>query len=535
LISNYFKGVVLLAIFLFILPFFYIVKISFVYTNDIWPHLYQTLLPLYLKNTFLLTGGTALLATILGVFSAWTVTFYDFPTRKILIWALLLPFAFPTYIMAYIYTDIFDYPGPIQSILRNVMNWSSKKDYWFPEIRSLEGAIILFSLALYPYIYLFTRKALLEQSLSIRQMAEVLGIRKIKILFKISWPLTRPAILVGVFLVIMETITDFGTVDYFSLNTLSLGIYNVWINMGSLESAVQISLITLVIVLIIIFLERIQRFKKTHIETQGQKITYKIINRKYKWIFFLFNWLLILLGFGIPFIVLIKYSLQYFINNNYYQISIEEFFILSKNSLLIAISISFLTSFIALILVKIIIKSKSLWLKSIFPIFSIGYALPGTVLGVGVLLIIVNLNPFFEGYLFISGTLLAVVYAYVIRFITIPIGAIETGYKKISPNIYYSATLLIPKWWKILLIIDFPLMKKSIFTASIIVFVDVMKELPLMLMLRPINFETLATNVYNFASDENIEQACLSALTIVLIGILPIIFLSKSIDQKQKS
>lgn len=528
--------IILITLSIFLSPVFFILKLgigSWDVEGEMWKHLYQTMLPLYVSNTLILIIGSGFLATVLGILTAWIVTFYRFPGRNYLVWLLLLPFAFPSYLIAFIYTEIFDYPGPIQTILRTWTDWGPQ-DYWFPEIRSLPGAIIFFAISLYPYVYMFARKAFLEQSQFLQQTAQVFGLSSRQLFFKISWPLTRPAIVLGVFLVMMEILADFGTVSYFSIPTLSLGAYNFWINMGSLEGAIHIAIITLILILAMIYLEKWQRSKKRHFENNQQPLPQRKLQLPQATLAIIITGIPILIGFIIPFLVLIYFSIITLRGQNSHT-TITEYLLYSWNSISLAFLIASLTCVIAFLIVKAVVTHKSKVIHTVLPAFSIGYALPGTLLGIGIIPVVMSINVLIENIFFIGGTLLVVIFAYVIRFIIIPLGSIETGHRKISENIYHSANILGKTRWERALTLDIPLLKKCIFTAFIIVFVDVMKELPLMIILRPLNYENLATHVFTYASNENLTLASPSALTIVLLGLLPVILLTRHIDHARKT
>lgn len=532
------RGIVtLLSLILLLLPVFFIVKIGLNSIQDqeyLWYHLYNTLLPTYLINTFVLTLGVAALSLLFGITSAWMITFYNFPSRKYLVWMLFLPFAFPAYLIAFVYSDFLEFGGPVQTWWRAWLGITPGTAYFFPEFRSMGGAILFMALVYYPYVYMFARKGFLEQSTVIQNAAKIFGLNSFALFFKVSWPLIRPAISVGIFLVMMETIADFGVVSYFSISTLTLGAYNFWINMGSLEGAIQIALITLSVVMVVMFFEKWQRSKKRHYEQHSQPLIRKPTRGFALLGMLMFNWLLVGLGFIFPLSIL-AYNAIRLLSNNGIEENISDYVIHSWNSLSLAAGTATFTVLAALLIIKLTAFHHSRLVKATLPVFSVGYALPGTILGIGIIPVVMGLNTLIGNWIFLGGTLFAISYAYVIRFISIPLGSIESGHKKISENIYLSSKIFGKSRWSTLFQVDLPLLKNCLLTGFVIVFVDVMKELPLMIILRPLNYETLVTHVFSYASVENLSQASLSAITIVLLGVIPIMFLTQTIDEARIS
>ncbi len=525
----------LLTSLFFLIPVFSIIYLSLNSVENVWTHLLETVFFVYLKNSLLLTGGVGVLAFVFGVGSAWFIACCDFPSKKILSWALLLPFAFPAYIIFYIYTDLLEFSGVVQIFIRNFMGYESKADYWFPEIRSLPGAIILFALVLYPYVYLIARKAFLEQSQSLIETAEMLGLSRLKIFYRISLPLARPAIIVGVILVVMETLNEFGAVEFFSISTLSLGIYNVWINMSNLGGASQIGLFTLIIVMLIIALERAQRKKQKQLQTENSiKKTIPLKGVKMVLVL-LFSWALVGFGFLIPLLTLFTHSFK-----SYSTLGFSELFDLIQNSFLLSVLASFITITLGLFIIFQMRFNQTFMIRLFSKLYYFNYAIPGVIMAIGIMVpfnqVLIKFVDFWEetlGFssnLFIFSSLIILLLAYSFRFISISIGSFDSTLKKVSYNLDASASLLGLKNFNIFMKLHFPLLKKAIFTAFLIIFVDTMKELPMTLILRPFNFDTLATTVYSFASNELIEDAALPSLFIVLIGVLPTIILNKNIN-----
>ncbi len=502
-----------------------------------WGHLFSTVLPSYATNTIFLMIGNVFGVCLIGVPTAWLVTSYSFPGRNIFSWALILPLAIPAYIIAFVYTDVFEYSGAFQVYLRNIFGWNNAKDYWFPDIRSISGAIFVMSFVLYPYVFLLCRTSFYQNSVKFYEASTTLGYNSWNTFFKLSLPLSRPALVVGCSLVMMETLADFGTVDYFSIKTLTLAIFNVWLGMGNSAAAAQISIVILFFVFGLLYIEKTARNKKEYHVTESNNffIKRKKLSGLKCLIAIIICSIPLLIGFIIPTSILIYYSLLTFeisINNSYYELIINSF------------GLSFLASIITIV-AAIIIASGHRMYGNKFIFFTrlslLGYAFPGAVLALGILIPLAyidnSIDKFFLYYfnvstgLILSGSIFALLFAYLIRFIAIGFGSIDSGYLKINKNIDMASISLGNTKTKTISNIHLPLLRPSILIASIIIFVDTMKELPATLILRPFNFDTLATNVYQLASDELLEQSSLSALTIVLVGVFPLIFLTRKISK----
>ncbi|MEH6652282.1 MAG: iron ABC transporter permease [Motiliproteus sp.] len=506
-------------------------------SENIWSHLAETVLPHYITTTLLLMGGVGALSVIIGVGTAWLVTMCHFPGRRFFEWALLLPFAVPAYVIAYVYTDLLEYSGPLQIILRDLFGWSSARDYWFPDIRTLEGAILMLALVLYPYVYMLSRAAFLEQSANIQAASRTLGCTPFQSFYRVSLPMARPGIAVGLSLVSMETINDFGTVDYFAVKSLSAGIYDTWLNMGNLGGAAQIASMLLIFVVLLISLERIGRSQQKHFSGADR---YRALNT-----YPLRGWraagaivvcgLPFIAGFAIPVLVLGNYALQ-----NFESSWNDQFLRIAGNSFFLSALAAFLCCGIGLLLAYSKRLHSSRLLLTAVRSAGLGYALPGAVLAIGVIIPFAafdnSLDSFMREHfdistgLLLSGTAFAIVFAYVVRFVTVATGSIESSLAKVTPTMDMAARSLGLNSMQTLRQVHLPLIRGGLLTGALVVFVDCMKELPATLILRPFNFDTLATQVYQFASDEMIEQSALSALLIVLVGLIPVILLSRSIS-----
>ena len=519
------------------LPVLALIFSAFSADGDLFRHLADTVLFDYLANTLGLVAGVVLLSLLFGVPTAWLVAMCQVPGRRALQWALMLPMAMPSYIVAYVYTDLLDYSGPLQAGLRTLFEWSRPADYWFPAIRSLGGAAWVLALVLFPYVYLLARASFLEQSVSLIHSSRLLGCNPWQSFRRLSLPLARPAIMVAVSLVAMETLADFATVHFFAINTLTTAVYDTWLGYGSLATAAKLSCMMLLAVVLLIALERRSRqrqqvFQKSMGHEQPLRYPLKGVSR---WLAGLWCWGLVLAGFGLPFVILLDYGVRYF------ELSwTPEFLRFAGNSLLISALTALLAMAIALLLG--FFRRLDGGVKSLLPlrIAAMGYAMPGTVLAIGVLVPLTALdfgiNDLAEWLggqapgLLLTGTLTAIVFGYLVRFVAIAIGSVESSMGKISPSLDLAARSLGQGTGGMLRRVHLPLVRRGLFAGAMLVFIESMKELPAALLLRPFNFETLATHVYQFVSDEMLERGALGAIVIVLVGLVPLIWVNRSLD-----
>ncbi|MFT7371964.1 MAG: iron(III) transport system permease protein [Oleiphilaceae bacterium] len=522
------------------LPILAVLYLAFFPDENAWPHLISTVLPSYLKNTLILMAGVGFLTLAIGTGAAWLVATYDFPGKRWLSWALLLPFSMPAYVVAYTYTDLLEYAGLIQTGLRSIFSWNSSQDYWFPEIRSMGGAILMMSLVLYPYVYMLARAAFLEQSISLYRIARSLGSSPFQFFYRVSLPIARPALAVGLALVLMETLNDFGTVDYFAVRTLTAGLYDTWLNMGNLGGAAQIAVLMVLVVTILISLERYSRRKQKQFNSRnpGAPIPTIRLTGKYAYGAFILAFIPVLFGFLIPFLILSYYAI------NYFDISWSSKFVTyALNSFSLAGMAAIITLVLGLILAYTKRTNKNKATRFFVGFASLGYAVPGAVLAIGIIIPLAAFDNFVDSImreyfqistgLILSGTVFAIVFSYSVRFLAVASGSIESSLDKITPNMDMASRSMGHSHLSTLIRVHIPMIRRGALTAMLVVFVDCLKELPATLILRPFNFETLATQVYQFASDELLERSALSALVIVLVGIIPVILLDKSISKKQ--
>lgn len=522
---------------LVIMPIAAVIWLAFNPSENIWPHLISSVLPVYVESTLLLLAGVGALSLFIGVSTAWLVTLCNFPGRRVFEWALLLPFAIPAYVIAYIYTDLLEYAGPVQSTLRELFGWSSARDYSFPEIRSLGGAVLMLSLVLYPYVYLLARSSFLEQSVNIRDASRTLGCSAWQSFFRISLPIARPAIAVGLALVAMETLNDFGTVDFFAVKSLSAGIYDAWLNMSNLGAAAQIATLMMLFVVLFIWLERTSRAKAKQFSGADRfkrLERYNLTGGKAA-AATLLCLAPVLFGFLVPLAELGSMTL-----NHLDQFSDSRFLQQASNSFLLSSGAAIFTAILALLLAYSQRLNPNLaGLRFAAKLAHLGYALPGAVLAIGVIIPFAAFDNTLDSWmrdtfdistgLLLSGTPFAILFAYSVRFLAVSSGSIESSLAKVTPSMDMASRSLGANSFDTLKRVHLPLIRTGLLTALLVVFVDSMKELPATLILRPFNFDTLATAVYQFASDEKLEAAAPGSLLIVLVGIIPVILLSRTI------
>ncbi len=502
-------------------------------------HLMDTVLPVYVLNSLLLMAGVAVGTSLLGVSTAWLATLFDFPGRRVFEWALLLPLAMPAYIIAYSYTGLLEYAGPVQLGLRELMGWS-RQDYWFPPIRSLGGATAMLSLVLYPYVYLLARAAFISQSVCLLEASRSLGCAGSSAFFRVALPLARPAIVTGLALVMMETLADFGTVEYFGVQTFTTGIFRTWFGLYDTAGAARLAGILLVFVLSLLALERISRQRaKYHFTTERVMPLRPTALSGWRAALACTVCLLpVVLGFVLPAAQLGTLALRH-----WHETLDADFLQLMANSVSLALTASVVILIPALLLALAQRNSRSRFVQILIRLCTSGYAIPGTVVAIGVLIPLGAIDNWvdlwaeetfaFRTGLLLSGSLFALIFAYTVRFLAVALNTVESGLQKIKPSVDEAARTLGCSEGQVLRRIHLPVVRGSVLTAVLIVFVDVLKELPATLVLRPFNFNTLAVRTYELASDERLAEAALPALTIVACGLIPVIVLSRAIRQSR--
>ena len=524
--------------FLIILPLLAIFYTALGGENDVFIHLTSTVLGTYALNTVTLILGTVFLSLLMGLPPAWLLANYAIPGGSVLQWALVLPLAMPGYIAGYIYTDWFDFAGPIQSLLRDLFGWQSPLDYAFPDLRTLPGACFVLALVLYPYVYLLARAAFMEQSLALSQSARLLGCTPMQSFWRISLPLARPAIAVGASLVAMETLGDFGTVSYFAVSTLTTAVYDTWLGYSNLHAAAKISAIMLGVIFLLISAERHSRRKQALFSqnVSPDKIVKTPLKGRHKILATLGCWGLFVMAFLAPLLQLISYSWDYHDVH-----SMADFFQYTLNSVYVSGIAAIVTLFIALMLNFYLRTSKTGLNSAPLRLASLGYAVPGTVLAIGVLIFLSKADHLINDIanemgwatpgLVLSGSVFAMLAAFVVRFSAVAIGSVESSLSKVSPSLDMAARTMGCNVYQMLLRVHFPLIRRGALIAILLVFIESMKELNAALLLRPFNFENLATYVFNYASDEHLEYAALPAVVLVFVGLIPLIMINRSLEK----
>ncbi len=504
-------------------------------TGEIWHHMLVTVLPGSALTTALLMAGVGAITLVVGVGTAWLVTMCRFPGRGLFDWALLIPLAVPTYIIAYAYVEILDYTGPVQSALRAAFGFKTSRDYWFPEVRSLGGAVFVMGFVLYPYVYLTTRATFLLQSACTLDVSRTLGAGPLRLFFRVALPLARPAIVVGVSLAMMECLNDIGAVTFFGVKTLTFSVYDTWVNRSSLAGAAQLACMMLLIVFALLWLERYARRRQRFHTMSARYIalpSYKLSGLRAAFAVTACA-LPIVLGFLLP-----AWQLVVHVSRRMEEFADPALLSATGNSLILSFAAAVLTAVVGLTLSYANRVSRRPLIRLVGRIASIGYAVPGTVLAVGILISVAGVDNAIDGAmrslfgiatgLLIIGSGGALVYAYVVRFLAVSYGQIEGGLAKFTPNLDMAARTLGRSSLRTLFEVHLPLIRPVLLSAILLAFVDCMKELPATILLRPFNFETLATTVYNAASREVFADGAIPALLIVAVGLVPVILLSRT-------
>lgn len=505
---------IILAVIL--LPLILVASRSFMLDTSNLSHIASNLLPLYIGNTSILVIGTSLLSLIIGVSSAWYVSVYEFPFRKHLEWVLILPLSIPTFINAIAYVGLTDYAGPLRILLR-----SFGTDIYI-DVMNHTGAIVIMSLVLYPYVYVTSRSAFLLQSGSLIEVSRSLGQSMNKTFRRVILPLAWPAIFAGLILVIMEVLNDYGVVSYFGIPTFTVGIFRSWLALGDLSTAVFLSMIVLIFVVILLILEfKVNRNKKISIDKS--QTLFSRLKPKNKWLIFLVCFFPVLAGFIIPVGQLIWWFILAYSKDIW-----SHLLVLASNTALLGLltSIVILTLSILLAYSFRLINRKGLK-KILSKLPMMGYAMPGAVIAVGVVALVLLVNPNL-----IYSSVAALIFGYTVRFFAVGYGSIESGFEKVSRQIDDAAVSLGSNAFRNLIRIHIPMLKPVLIGAFIMVFVDVAKELPITLILRPFNYETLATNAFQYAKDEMAPRAASSSLLIIFASSIPVYYLNRILHRK---
>ncbi len=521
------------------LPILAVVSNLFTGSGVVWTGLIDRILSVYVVNTVVLLAGVAVVAGIIGTGTAWLVTMCEFPGRRHMEWLLLLPFAAPAYVIAYAYTDFLEFAGPVQTLLRDLTGWG-RRDYWFPEIRSTAGAIAMLSLVLYPYVYLLGRNAFLSQSVQALGVARSLGLGPWSAFARVALPMARPAIAAGLALALMETLADFGTVEFFGVQTFTTGIYRTWFIRGSPEGAAQLANILLLFVLVVILLEKGSRGRARYATGTGrfQPLPRFALGGIRAWAAFLATTAPVVLGFAVPACLLLDLS---FASGD--PMPFAAFMTYAGNSIQVAGLAALLAVAAAVTLGYAARLAAGPLTIGAARIASMGYAIPGSVIAVGVLVPLAwfdnRLDAFMKAAfgvstgLLLTGSIAALLLAYVVRFIAVAYHSTDAGLARVTPAMDGASRSLGRSPFSTLTAVHAPLLRGSLLTGGLLVFVDVLKELPATLLVRPFNFETLATRTWRLAADERLAEASTAALAIVLAGVLPVILLSGRIARSR--
>jgi iron(III) transport system permease protein len=513
---------------IFIAPVIIVLSSLFGEYSDNWTHLYNYVLTGYILNSLWLVIGVSICVLVIGVGTAWLVTNYNFTGKNIFEWALILPFAVPPYILAYTFTGLFDTFGTANNLIRDIFFLGDDFTF-FPKVRNIYGAIIVFSFTLYPYVYLVSRMAFINQSRSILESGRTLGFNQFQVFYKLAVPMIRPAIVAGLMLVIMETLSDFGAVDHFAIATFTTGIFRTWYGMYDLETAMQLASLLLIFVTIFIFIERRSRRKAAFSIAGSVYKPLKLLQLTgYKNLLAFIACLLpIFIGFILPVLELSYWALNYkldFFN--------QKFISTALNTLYLSIAAAFLCTLLALIINFSIRYKTNNFLKFLSSFLTVGYAVPGLILAIGVMRLLTFLDRNFTIEIFnlvLTGSLVGLMMAYIIKSYALSSTTFDAGYERISPRIDDVARSLKTSGWNLLSKVHVPLLKTSFLTSMLLVVAEVIKELPATLILRPFNFDTLAVSTYIYAAEERMYDAAAPSISIVLVGLIPIIILTRLI------
>ncbi len=510
-----------------VIPLLHIVFGLFTPASAAWVHIRQNLLSRYVGNTLILIFFVALSSAVLGLFTSFVVSRYDFFARKFLSWTLILPLAIPSYIAAYVYVDMLSYTGTFSRFYRIMFNAAHGIN-----IMNMPGAIALFALTLYPYVYLLSKSALERQSATYEENARLLGAYPLRIFYRIILPLLRPALVAGVLLVVLETLNDYGVVEYLNIRVFSFAIFDAWFRLGDVAAAIRLSGVLMLLVFVIIVIERVIRGKRRyHMHVKNRGITRKKLHGYKRILLPLLLWVILFLGFILPVLQLLYYA-----RLTFFDVMNISFIYLIINSVTIALAATLMIVFLAVMLANFSRKNDTLLKRGLLRVTNLGYAIPGAVIAIAVMLFFIDIDhrlyPIYRIFnpesrrLILSSSLLMLFFAYVLRFMAIGYNAIESSYDKVGMKFTEASYSLNQSKLKTLIKVDVPLIRGGLITAFIIVFIDVIKELPLTLILRPTNYDTLASSVYRYAREEMIQESAVPSLVIILIASILIYWLT---------
>lgn len=532
----------LLAAAIVAMPILAVVWIAFSGGDDSWRHVMTNVVPRATGRTIELLLLTGLVTAIVGILTAWLVTTFDFPLRRLLSILLVLPLAIPSYLAAYAFGEFFDFTGPLQSGYRALFGFQTSRDYWFPDIRSMGGAVLVLSAVLYPYVYLACRSMFLMQGRAAADVARTLGAGPFKVFWRIQVPMARPAIMIGLTLVMMETMNDIGAVEFLGVNTLTFSVYSTWLNRGSLAGAAQIATVMFLVIALLVFVERAARSSQRFSTNKTTAVVNDMVRPRLRGMRAAAAAALCALpvipGFVVPVFVLGGFSLRR-LENFFDPRLLDAFFksvLVSSAAALAAVVLGFILAYAAR-------GNRSSGPALAGRVASLGYGIPGTVLAIGVLIPLAGLDNAVDGFLrnhlgvstglLLSGSGFAIVYACTVRFMTMAEGTLEAGFQKLSPHLDMAARTLGRNQAQTLRTVLLPNMRPAILIAALLVFIETMKELSATILLRPFNFNTLATLVYEDASRAKIEDSSVAAMIIIAAGLIPVLLVSRSIDRQR--
>jgi iron(III) transport system permease protein len=504
--------------------------------NENWLHIKEYLMRDYIANTITIIAFTAIATTIIGTSLAWLMTMYKFPLRDFLKWAMILPLAIPPYIAAYTYHGIVNYTGIIQSTLRNSFDVQLNQSYF--NIMTIQGAIFIFTMCLYPYVYTITKSFLQNQSASMIENATLLGASPFGVFFRVALPISRGAIIGSVTLVILEVLNDYGVVSYFGIQTFSTAIFRTWYGMKDLDSALKLAGTLMVIVIIVLVLEKLIRGRKrfSYSTTKVRPIQPKKLTGAKAWLAFSYTFGIFTIAFIVPLLQLLKWAMM-----TYEKVFNSSFITLAVNSIFVAFIASAIIVIISLIISNYTRLHQGIITKVISRVTTLGYSIPGAAIAIGVITLFLaldnqiisilanfNLEPAFV----LRTSLVMLVSAYIIRFLAIGYNAIESGFEKVGSSFSEASWMLGSNTVQTFFKVDIPMLKGAILSGFILVFVDILKELPLTLFLQPFNFATLATQAFKYANDERVQEASIASLMIIVISGFSIFVFHKVLEKE---
>jgi iron(III) transport system permease protein len=527
-----------LIIAVILLPIVTVLSRVFVSSDGIWGQIAATVLPLYVQNSLIMVAGVLTIATIIGVTTGWLVAAYDFPGRRVFEWALMLPMAMPAYVIAYVYFDRLSYWGPVQTWLREMFGWG-RGDYWFPQMASLPGAIMLMALVLYPYVYLLSRAAFLGQSQDMMDSARALGHSRARAFRRVALPMAWPAIAAGAAFVAMETLAEYGAMVHLGVQTMTTGIFRTWFGRGSPVAASQLAALLVCFVATAFLIERVIRGNRRFDTNRGGRsraLKRMPLARGQATLAAAICAVPVLLGFLLPAGELLRLSI--IAGDPFWG---PRFFAFIRNSVTLAGMAALILICLAIFLSYARRQQGGMAISAAMQAASMGYAMPGAVIAVGVLVPLGYFDNTVDSFmranfgistgLLLSGTIVALLFAYVVRYLAVALKTVDTAFQRIPPSMDDAARNLGEGPSGVLLRVHVPLLRRGVLAAAIFVFADVMKELPATIILRPFNFDTLAIRTFRLAQDGRLEEASTSALLIVAVGILPVIILSRAMNR----